>query len=614
MILKVRHWYFVIFLVLYSNFLICQNFSFAVISDLHIEYNSESSTKDLLQCIDKINSTDSLDFVIVSGDITENGDKFSLTKAKLLLDLIKIPYYIVSGNHETKWSESGCTDFAKIFGYQRFYFSHKNYHFFGFPSGPIIKMGDGHIARQDLNWLQNKLDSIPTDQSIFPVTHYPLLPQDLDNWYDLVDVLLKYNIVAVLGGHYHQNRLLDYNGIRGILNRSTLSSKKDHGGFNIYTVSDSLRIKEVLTDSLVIEWLALPLKHKTVEAKKYQLPDYSLNTKHKNVKPIWIYNANSSIYSTPAVLKNSVYFGDESGNFYCLNIKAGTIQWKFTTTSRIISSPAIVNSKVVFGSTDNFIYCLDSDNGKLLWKVDSGNPVIGSPAICQNVVYIGNGGGKMMAINLENGKVLWCNNIANNYIETKPLIDKNNIYFGAWDSNFYALNRENGALLWTWNNGNTRMHFSPAAVIPVSSGNKIFIVAPDRYWTALDKNSGKIIWRTNEFKVRETIGISDDKQVIYSRTLDEHIIAISALDNAPKVLWNRQIPFGYDHAPSMLIENDNTLIFGTKNGLINGINSKNGDLLWQYKFGNSIINTVVPISKKEFIISTVEGKVARIKY
>lgn len=612
--LRIRYWSVLIFLLLCGNSIFSQNFSFAVISDLHIEYNSESSTKDLLKCIEGINSTDSLDFVIVSGDITENGDKLSLTKAKLLLDLIKIPYYIISGNHETKWSESGCTDFAKIFGYERFYFSHKNYHFFGFSSGPIIKMGDGHIAKQDLNWLQNKLDSIPADQAIFPITHYPLLPQDLDNWYDLVDIFQKNNIIAVLGGHYHQNRLFDYNGVRGILNRSTLSSKKDHGGYNIYTVSDSLRIKEVLTDSLVIEWLTLPLKPKKIETKNYQLPDYSINKNYKNVESIWIYDANSSVYTTPAVLKNSVFFGDESGNFYCLNIVNGNIIWKFSSNSRIISSPAIGNSKVVFGSTDNSIYCLDTKNGKLIWKVDTGNPVTGSPAIDKNVVYIGNGSGKMLAIHLDNGKVIWTSDICKNYIETRPLTDDNNIYFGAWDTNFYALNKKNGALLWKWNNGNTRMHFSPAAVLPVCSKNKIFIVAPDRYWTAIDKKSGRTIWRTNEFKVRETLGISNDKKVIFSRTLDERVIALSATDTFSKVLWNRQIPFGYDHAPSMLVENYSTVIFGTKNGLINGINSKNGELLWQYKFGNSIISTIIPINKNEFIFSTVEGKVARLKY
>lgn len=614
MALNMRIWSFVILFLFLVNFLFCQNFSFAVISDLHIEYNNESSSKDLLKCIEKINSIDSLDFVIVSGDITENGDKLSLTKAKLLLDLIKIPYYIISGNHDTKWSESGCTDFAKIFGYERFYFSHKNYHFFGFTSGPILKMGDGHIAQQDLYWLKGILDSIPANHGIFPVTHYPLLPQDLDNWYDLVDILLKYNIVAVLGGHYHQNRLYDYNGVRGILNRSSLTSKKDHGGFNIYSVSDSLRIKEVLTDSVIFEWLTLPIKPKKNETKNYQLPDYSINSIYKNVAPVWIYNASSSVYSTPAVLKNSVFFGDESGQFYCLNIKDGTINWKFSTNSRIISSPAVGKSKIVFGSTDNYIYCLDSENGSFKWKINTGNPVTGSPAIDGDVVYIGNGSGKMMAIELDNGKLLWTTEIANSYIETKPLLDKTKIFFGAWDTNFYALNKKDGILNWKWNNGNSRMHFSPAAVQPISSGNKIFIVAPDRYWTALDINSGKVIWRTNEFKVRETIGISKDKKKIYSRTLDEHVIALSATDIFPKVVWNMQIPFGYDHAPSMLIENNNMVIFGTKNGLLNGIYSKNGSLIWQYKFGNSIINTIVPLNKNEFIISTVEGKIARIKY
>lgn len=53
--------------------------------------------------------------------------------------------------------------------------------------------------------------------------------------------------------------------------------------------------------------------------------------------------------------------------------------------------------------------------------------------------------------------------------------------------------------------------YSPAMCIPVTANGTVFIVAPDHYLTALDIHSGKELWRSNEATVRESIGISEDK-------------------------------------------------------------------------------------------------------
>ena len=87
----------------------------------------------MLRSVAQINATDNIDFVLVTGDITEEGDRASLEKAKSCLDLLKVKYYVALGNHETKWSDSGCTAFGEVFGYERFEFEHKGFLFLGFP-------------------------------------------------------------------------------------------------------------------------------------------------------------------------------------------------------------------------------------------------------------------------------------------------------------------------------------------------------------------------------------------------------------------------------------------------------------------------------------------------
>ena len=107
-------------------------FRFAQLTDTHLSVTNPARTEDLLRTIAHINATDSIDFVLASGDLTNEGDKTSLELVKSCLDLLKVPYYVIPGNHETKWSSSACTAFTEVFGYERFSFDHKGIFFIGF--------------------------------------------------------------------------------------------------------------------------------------------------------------------------------------------------------------------------------------------------------------------------------------------------------------------------------------------------------------------------------------------------------------------------------------------------------------------------------------------------
>lgn len=128
--------------------LFAQQFKFAWLTDIHIGYPTAS--EDLNQSVQDINSFDDIDFTIVSGDITATGTLEELTTAKSILDKLKKPYYIIPGNHDTKWSESACTDFIKLWGNDRFNFEFNKICFVGLHQGPRMRMADGYFAPEDL--------------------------------------------------------------------------------------------------------------------------------------------------------------------------------------------------------------------------------------------------------------------------------------------------------------------------------------------------------------------------------------------------------------------------------------------------------------------------------
>lgn len=242
------------------------SFRFAFITDMHIDIKNEKPTNDLLATVNEINSNNDIEFILIGGDVTENGDSASLYKAKLLLNQLKKPYYITFGNHDVRASKPENRIYKTLFGADRFSFTFNDVHFTGLSTVPISNYGAGHVAMQDVAWLKSELEQQKPQTPLIVVTHYPLLTGDVDNWFDLTDLLRKHNVQVVLNGHYHRNALLNFDGIAGIVNRSTLSGKELRGGYSIYTITDSLSVNEKLIDKEEREWLTIPIENRIYEA------------------------------------------------------------------------------------------------------------------------------------------------------------------------------------------------------------------------------------------------------------------------------------------------------------------------------------------------------------
>ena len=597
-------------------------FRFAQLTDIHLSPSNPNPTEDLLRSIAQINATDSIDFVLVTGDITEDGDRATMEKVKSCLDLLKVKYYVALGNHETKWSDSGCTAFGEIFGGERFDFEHKGFLFLGFNSGPLMRMAYGHVVPQDIRWMTERMNQYNTgdpqqNKPVILVTHYPMIEGDVDNWYEVTDAVRPYNIRLFIGGHYHRNRDLRYDGIPGVLMRSNLRDKDGKPGYGIYEITkDSIRVYTQRIGEPKKQWAGFSLTESYYErngkAEKY--PDFSVNKEYPQVKEQWITKTGVGIYCSPAVEKDKVFIGDDMGYLTAYALKDGKALWRFQSGKRIVGTPAVSEGIVVFGSADCKIYGLNAQNGNLLWTVETSEPVLGAVTIDNGTAYIGASDHTFRAINTCNGEIKWTFTGVKGYIETKPLVTDSKVIFGAWDNTLYALNKADGRELWKWTGGLTRMHFSPAAVWPVAAEGKVFITDPQRAMTAIEIETGNTVWRTFQSMVRETIGLSEDGERIYSKTMNDSIVCYSTKGSHPHELWASNVGFGYEHAPSMQVEKDGIVFGSTKEGLIFALEAKTGKVLWKHKIGNSLISTVVPLSGNRILFTATGGEAGLLKF
>ena len=591
-------------------------FRFVQLTDLHLSPNNPNPTEDLLRSVAQINATDDVDFVLVTGDITEEGDRASMEKVKSCLDLLKVKYYVALGNHETKWSDSGCTAFGEIFGSERFEFEHKGFLFLGFNSGPLMRMAYGHVVPQDIRWMTERMEQAGKDKPVILVTHYPLKDGDVDNWYEVTDAVRPYNVRLFIGGHYHANQVHRYDGIPGVLMRSNLRDKDNKQGYGIYEVtSDSIKVFTQRIGESAKQWASFSLTelYYDHQGKAERYPDFSVNQEYAKAKEQWVIQTGVGIYCSPAVENDKLFVGDDLGGLTAYALKNGKKLWSFASGKRIVGTPAVSQGIVVFGSADRTIYGLNAADGSLRWKVNAAEPVLGAVTIHEGIAYVGASDKTFRAIDIQTGKVVWSYDQVKGYIETKPLIADNKVIFSAWDNTLYALDKATGKEIWKWTGGLTRMHFSPAAVWPVASNGKVFIADPQRAMTAIDLQNGETIWRTFRSQVRETIGLSEDGERVYSKTMNDSIVCYSTLTDTPEQVWASNVGFGYEHAPSMPLEKDGVVYGSTKEGLLFALEAKTGKIIWKHKIGNSLINTVLPLNGREVLFTATSGEVGLIR-
>lgn len=594
-----------------ANFSYAQNFKYAFVTDTHI--GTATGEEDLRRTVADINKQTDLDFVIVTGDITEMGTNEELKLAKEILSGLNKKYYVIPGNHDTGWSESGGVSFIKEFGYDKFTFDHNGYRFIACASGPYVRMSDGHIPRDATVWLDSLLKATPKAMPVVFVNHYPI-DNSLDNWYEVTDRIKTKNIQYAICGHGHQNKAYNFEGVEATMGRSNLRAKDSIGGYNIVNMTkDTVYFTTRKPNGEVLPtWRKIALKTFVNDGKTYERPDFSINQKYNNVKAVWAYHSNANVVNTPTYNNNLVIFGNSLGLVEALNRKTGKPIWTYKTKGAIYSSPIISSGLVILGSGDGNIYALTL-KGKLAWKASANKSVLGVPIVEGNTVFIGASDNTFSAFDVKSGKLKWQFKEVEGTIVGKPLIYQGKIIFGSWGRHLYALDVKTGVLLWKWNNGHGNRMFSPAMATPVATNNTVYIAAPDRVLTAIDATTGQTLWRNSEAKVRESIGISADSTLVYGKTMQDEIVAYKTTRTDEGLAWKYNAAYGYEHTPSDLIEKNGKLFFGTKNGTVYCIDPKEKKTLWAHKIDHSMVNTFKVIDSNTLLVSTMDGKIALIK-
>jgi len=170
-----------------------------------------------------------------------------------------------------------------------------------------------------------------------------------------------------------------------------------------------------------------------------------------NGKLLWKQNAEGKVAAVGPVWNNRFYFGSESGNLYCLDVKTGRELWRFRTQGPIAFIPLLYKNRLFFGSFDYCFYCLDPETGELLWKIKTGQEVIFNAVAQDERIYFASFDCYLYCCGL-NGRILWRTRIPKQP-NTILVLAEGKLITGSRDYNVYCLDADTGRILWVYHTG-----------------------------------------------------------------------------------------------------------------------------------------------------------------
>ncbi len=233
----------VIFFVLlilwgFTNYALADSIKFAVLSDVHVSTaanavnNSRNLTKTIayLQgAVKQLNSSD-VSFVVFSGDVVQQANKYPIVMFAKIINNLEKPYYVIPGNHDlAKFSGIDNKEFFRLINK----FSHNKTRkapavmrrdgktVFIVMNGvnELIPGSKGYFKESELIWLDKKLKRYK-NKNVVIIQHYPLVeprPDKTHKTYDgenYLKLLSKHkNVIAIISGHYHTDNEITQDGI-----------------------------------------------------------------------------------------------------------------------------------------------------------------------------------------------------------------------------------------------------------------------------------------------------------------------------------------------------------------------------------------------------------------
>jgi outer membrane protein assembly factor BamB len=308
----------------------------------------------------------------------------------------------------------------------------------------------------------------------------------------------------------------------------------------------------------------------------------------------------NTMKATPAISGDMLFFADDMGLVYCLDLVSGDLRWKSEGLGSRDESLLIYGNRLytkfmqrsaVDSGWETGYLCL-SFEGKPLWKFQSRGPVLTlHAAAADGLVFFGDRDGLAYGVSAESGEQVWLldtNSILALSDPVRPrmssvsgptfVVGDTVVFHAGTGSHLIALDSTTGRLKWVYE--------APAPMRSVAcSGSAVFHTTFGGRVFAVDVHSGEAMWEANnqEYSLGDIAGHSGlvvDGIYFAGFNRSRKLAAFSTSEG--KVVWTFQAQGrgGFSAPPSYVGGN---LIIGNDYGVLHC-----------FKMGEPVLGTASP--------------------
>lgn len=305
---------------------------------------------------------------------------------------------------------------------------------------------------------------------------------------------------------------------------------------------------------------------------------------HMPFEAIWKFTSPSPNFyyvvqkSNPIIDEENIYFGSDSGYFWSIKQKDGSVNWKFKVGfhpkgKSIFSTPVLYKNLVIFGSYDGNLYALDKNTGKKKWIFFEADYIGSSPVLSEKdeSIFIGlefglvRKKGGIACIDANTGKTKWFDTHPSFTHSTPFYIEKTNeVCIGSNDGIVRMYNAKNGKKKWEYKVG--------------------------------DASEQEILSGFSEYDIKQSFAYYDKKDYLIFGASSPYIFIINRKNG--KEVYKHKLAFGSYSNPLVY---ENKVYFASLDKNLYCINLDTLKEEWKWMAGARIFASPVCINEKIYI-------------